>query len=138
MPADFICDASVLGAAFFRETGTPAARRFLEAGHLLVAPELLWIEMASLAAKKVWRNEATLDVGNRAIEAVSEFVSEAEPLRPLTKRALDLAASHQVSAYDAAYLALAEARGAPVATLDAKLAMKASAAGLDRLIFTLT
>lgn len=92
--------------------------------------------MASLAAKKVWRGEATLDVGNRAIEAISEFVSEAESMRSLAQRALQLAANHRFSAYDATYLALAETRGVPVATLDGKLAVMASAAGLDRLVFT--
>lgn len=135
-PADFVADASLLGAAFFQEAGTPVAQRFLERSPLLVAPDLLWIEMASLAAKKVWRGEATLEVGNRAIEAISEFVSEAESMRPLARRAFQLAAAHRFSVYDAAYLALAETRKVPVATLDGKFAAMAAAAGLDRLIFT--
>ncbi len=138
MPASFVADASLLGAAFFQETATPVARRFLESGPLLIAPDLLWTEMASLAAKKVWRGEATLEVGTRAIEAISEFVTEAESIRPLARRALGLAAAHQISAYDATYLALAEARDIPLATLDGKFAAKAAAAGLGRLIFTPT
>ena len=135
MPADFVVDASLMGAAFFQEVGTPVARRFLERGPLLVAPELLWSDMAGLAAKRVARGEATLAVGQRAIEALSEFVGEAASLRPLARHALTLAATHGFSTHDAVYLALAESRGFAVATLDGALAAKATAAGLDRLIF---
>lgn len=135
MPADFVVDASLLGAAFFREGATPVARRFLETGPSLVAPELLWTEIANLAARKISRGEATLEVGKRAIEAISQFVGTAEPLRPLAQRAFVLAATHRFSADDGAYLALAEARGIPIATMDRKFALRAADAGLDRLVF---
>jgi len=44
-------------------------------------------------------------------------------------RVLDLATAHQLSAYDAAHLALALERGLPLATLDRKLAAATRARG---------
>ncbi len=135
MPAEYVVDASLMGAAFFQEAATPVARRFLERGPLLVAPDALWTQMASLAAKRMARGEATLEVAERAIDALSEFVGESASIRPLARPALVLAATHGFSARDAIYLALAERVGIPLATLDSRLVGQATAAGFERLIF---
>jgi predicted nucleic acid-binding protein len=51
-----------------------------------------------------------------------------EPVAP--RRLFELGERHGISAYDAAYLELAERRGVPLATRDARLARAAHAAGL--------
>lgn len=134
MPAEDVVDASVLGAAFFNETASAAARAWLIDGPRLVAPDLIHMEIASIAAKKVWRGEATIEGGVRSLDAIRDFVAETVPMSDLARQAFGLAAEHRLSAYDAAYLALAEARGARLVTLDSRLADRASQVGLGHLI----
>jgi predicted nucleic acid-binding protein len=130
MPTELVVDASILGAAFFQEAGTARATRFLESATTLIAPELLWNEIASLSAKKVWRGEANAEAGARAIRAIPEFVVEFVGGEDLATAAFQLAVDHHLSAYDATYLALALARECVAITLDEKFVAKATAAGL--------
>lgn len=134
MPGERIVDASLLGAALFEEAKSSVARRFLAGDHELLAPSLLPLEIASLAAKKVWRGEADVDVGARAVEEALALVPETVAIETLAARAFELAASHRFSAYDASYLALAESREGVVMTLDAKLARRATDVGLGHLV----
>lgn len=127
----WVADASVLAAlAFGEEAGAGAARAFVSEAAELIAPDLLRIELASVAAKKVWRGEASEEVALAAIDAAQSLLVEVAPTGPLTARAFSLAARHRFSVYDAIYLALAEARDARVATLDQKLAKRAEDNGL--------
>ena len=137
MPAEWVIDASVIGAAFFEEDGTAVARRFLMQEDHFVAPDLLAIELASIAAKKVWRGLTTVDVGEKALADLSAFVAETTCVASVVHRAFVLAANHRFSAYDAIYLALAEARQIKVATLDAKLVRRAEQEGLAHLVHAL-
>ena len=132
--ADAVIDASVLGAALFTEKASAQARRFLAQDRRLIAPDLLHAEMASLAAKKIWRGEASETVGQAALRALSDFVEDFAPCRPLAARALTLAAGREVSAYDGVYLALSERTGLPLITLDEKLLRKAGAAGFQGVV----
>jgi len=131
-----VIDASVLGAVFFQEEESEVARRFLAVDRHLAAPDLLFVEMAGLAAKKVRRKVATAEVGRRALTAIGEFVVDVRPASGLAGRAFELAAEHGVSAYDGLYLALAVALRVRVVTLDGKLVRSAEAAGLGRLVST--
>lgn len=132
--AEEVVDASVIGAAFFNEAASDSARAWLINAPRLVAPDLLYAEIASIAAKKVWRGEASMEAGARSIEAIDDFVAEAVPLGELAGRAFDLASQHRCSAYDGAYLALAERRDTRLVTLDRKLIDRATQAGLGHLL----
>jgi predicted nucleic acid-binding protein len=131
--AEAVIDASVLAAAFFNETRSEEARNWLRQGPRLVAPDLLRIEIASIAAKKIWKAEASQEAGSRALLAIDDFVDRLEPARTLIIRALHLAAEHRFSAYDATYLALAESEGITVVTFDEKLIARAAEAGMSKL-----
>lgn len=133
-PARLVIDASVLGAAFFNEAGSDRARAFLKAAPPLIAPDLLTLEIASIAAKKVWRQEASVEVGRKAVAMIGDFVERLISADSLAGRAYSLAAQHRFSAYDAAYLALAENEACQLVTLDDKLVQRAVAAGLGALI----
>lgn len=95
-----------------------AARRRL-AGEGVAAPEIIDLEVAS-----VWRRAVRaghLDQ-RRAVQAVADLV--ALPLvrashRPLISRVWELGVN--LTPYDAAYVALAEALDAPLLTADARL-----------------
>lgn len=115
-----VIDASVLAVALGDDgpDGNHARERLVH--ETLVAPELIDLEVVS-----VWRR---LVVGKkmaarRAGDAVSDLADL--PLRrsshqPLLGRIWEL--RHAVTAYDAAYIALAEALGIPMITADARLA----------------
>ena len=103
--AEEVVDASVIGAAFFNEAASASARAWLISAPRLIAPDLVYAEIASIAAKKVWRGEASTEAGARAIDAI-----------------------------DATYLALAERRETRLVTLDRKLADRARQAGVDHLL----
>lgn len=137
MPAEWVIDASVMGAAFFEEDGTAVARRFLTQEDHFVAPDLLAIELASIAAKKVWLGLTTVDVGEKALADLSELVTETTCVASMAPRAFVLVANHRFSAYDASYLALAEARQIKVATLDGKLVRRAGQEGFAHLVHAL-
>jgi predicted nucleic acid-binding protein len=137
MAVERVLDASVLGAALFLEIHSPLAHQALTGDTSFIAPDLIFAEMASLAAKKVWRGEEEQGSAAEALSKVSALLSEIVPMASLTPRAFELAASIHVSAYDAIYLALAEARGIKVVTADARLARSASTAGLGDLIESL-
>lgn len=137
MRAEWVIDASVIGAAFFEEDGTAVARAFLTQDDHFVAPDLLTIELASIAAKKVWRGLTTVAVGEKALADLSELVTETTCVAFVAHRAFLLAAQHRFSAYDASYLALAETRQIKVATLDGKLVRRAEQAGFAHLVHAL-
>ena len=119
---EIVLDASVAAKLFFDEAGSDAARRILKAGAPLLAPELLFIEMASLAVKRVRRGLSTREEAAAAVKAVRTLIDETAPMADLSDAAFDLAARHGVSAYDGAYLALAVLRDAVMLTADVRFA----------------
>lgn len=133
MRGERVVDASVIAAALFAEEFTNEARRFLLDTPRLVAPDHLHAEIASVAAKKVWRGETTEEIGGRACAALDSIVATVSS-PALVARAFVLAARHRFSAYDSLYLALAETRGVPLYTFDNALARRAIGIGLSDLI----
>jgi predicted nucleic acid-binding protein len=134
MADEWVVDASVAAKLYFTEDHSDLARAVLRVADHLIAPELLFIEMASLAAKQARRGLAPSAAAANAVNSVVDLIDEAAPLSGLAPRAFALAEAHGFSAYDATYLALAEARGLRVITADDKLARKAAETGLSHLV----
>ncbi len=133
MRADFVIDASTLGASFFREAHSKEAHAFLDLGAKLAAPSLLTAELTSIASKKVWRGDAEVSIARAALKSIATMVQDVAPCEPLAEEALELATAHRFSAYDAFYLALARRSGVPLVTLDGRLIARAQRAGLGAL-----
>lgn len=129
-----VIDASVVGSAFFEEADTAMARSFLAQDNDLIAPSLLVLEIASIAAKKVWKGLATSEVTEKAVSTVRTLVKLEELTDELIATAFRLARDERYSVYDATYLALAMREEADVVTLDAKLVARAQAAGHQRFV----
>jgi predicted nucleic acid-binding protein len=114
-----VTDASVISAALFGETNSDEAVALLR-GRTLHAPHLLDHEIGSVALKKLRREgvawTAVADVlrtyGQLAIE---RHAVDAETVVAVAQR-------YKLTAYDAAYLVVAEQLTAPLATLDESLA----------------
>jgi len=99
-----------------------AAGEALAANADLVAPALVAWEIANVVHVK---RPAAFgpDVASRhaLVEALLEGVEQVPPDAALLAACAQLAAGHRLSAYDAAYLALAAAEDAPLVTEDARL-----------------
>ena len=113
-----VVDASAVAAVLFDEP--ESAPVVASVGDTLLAPTLLYYEIASVCTTKLLREPARARlILSRYRLLASLNIELAEPdwgTLPL------LARQWALSAYDAAYLQLALARRAPLVTLDARLA----------------
>jgi predicted nucleic acid-binding protein len=96
------------------------AERFFAEGETLHAPHLLDVEVAQVLRRYALAGTFGADRGAEALEDLADFPIARYPHQPFLSRIWEL--RHNVTAYDAAYLALAEALAAPLVTRDAKLA----------------
>ncbi|HYN70343.1 MAG TPA: type II toxin-antitoxin system VapC family toxin [Candidatus Eisenbacteria bacterium] len=126
-----VVDASIAIAIARREPAATAARSLLRvrAGGRLLVPDHFWIELTNVLVR---RYSATAEETVEALRELDEVGFESVRIdRPLLLAGIDLQQRHGLSAYDAIYLALAEAEDAQLLTLDARLA---NAAG-DRAVW---
>lgn len=116
-----VVDASALLEVLLR---TPAAKaveaRLFEPGLTLHAPHLLDVEVAQVIRRFAARGDIDDTRGRAALADMADFPLHRYPHDMLLPRIWDLRAN--VTAYDAAYIALAEALGAPLLTRDQRLA----------------
>ena len=119
-----VVDCSVIVAALFEEADAQRATRALHE-HALHAPTLLPFEFANVARSKS-RAGAPAEPTAQALLAFASLRIELHPVGAGELHALALA--HTLTAYDAAYLALAMALHAPLLTFDQRLADAATRA----------
>lgn len=115
-----VADCSAVAQAILR--GESAADSGLLESDLH-APELLDFELLSVVRRNWQLQKLSEDAADIAIAAFFELAIVRHPLRPLADRVWSL--RHNVSAYDASYVALAEALDAPLLTSDMRLARAA-------------
>jgi predicted nucleic acid-binding protein len=138
MADEIVLDASVAAKCYFEEPGSDAARQLVMSGVRLIAPDLIFAELASVAAKQVRRGGADHRAAGRAVADLGRMLDETIALATLAEAAFALAATHGFSAYDGTYLALAQARRRPVVTADARFARRAAEAGLSHVKLLMT
>ena len=98
--------------------GTEVRRRIV--GHELHVPYLVEIEVAEALRNAVRRARLSPDRGRDALDDLAELPIVPYPLGALRERVWELGTN--VTAYDAVYVALAEALDAPLVTCDGRLA----------------
>jgi len=96
------------------------AERFFVPDETLHAPHLLDVEVAQVLRRYTRTGELDADRGLQALEDLVDFPLTRYPHDLFLLRIWEL--RHNVTAYDAAYIALVEALGAPLMTRDAALA----------------
>jgi predicted nucleic acid-binding protein len=131
-----VIDASVTMCWFFDDQASPAADRVLDllrTDHAVV-PSLWNLEVANVLLVAERRRRATEAQVARFADLLTQLQIhvDSSPLR--LGAHVDVGRRHGLSAYDAAYLALAERLGLPVATLHDKLAVACRSAGVPLLI----
>lgn len=114
-----VADATVIAAVVFGE-GEQAQAVALLHGRALAAPHLIDYELTSVGLKKLRRERCPSAAVVSALETFAALPIERHPVDP--PAVLALAERYALTAYDAAYLWLAEKMEAPLATFDTKLA----------------
>ena len=124
MPDEWVVDASVAAKLFLTETGSEEARAFFSAEGVLIAPDLILVELASIAAKQVRSGAIDAAAGQSMLRRAPALFDRLFAEGPLLPRAYALASAHPISVYDGLYIALSEMRGATLVTADLKLVDK--------------
>jgi predicted nucleic acid-binding protein len=116
-----VVDASALLEALLRTPERAAVeRRMFNSGESLHAPHLLDVEVAHVIRRYAATGELDAERGREALADLADFPLRRYPHDFLLPRIWEL--RNNLTAYDAVYIALAEALGAPLLTRDRRLA----------------
>lgn len=116
-----VVDASaVIEVLLNTPAGIQIAERLFNLDETLHTPHLLDVEVAQVLRRYTRTGELEAARGLQALEDLVDFPLTRYPHDLFLLRIWEL--RHNVTAYDAAYIALAEALGAPLLTRDAALA----------------
>lgn len=116
-----VIDASaMLEVLLGTETGARVEDRLLSRGESVHAPHLLDVEVAQVLRRYAAAGELSAERGLEALTDLADFPVHRYSHDILLPRIWEL--RHNLTAYDAAYLALAETLPAPLLTCDARLA----------------
>ena len=119
-----VVDASAILEALLRTPAAKAVEKWLfDPRQTLHAPHLLDIEVAQVIRRYSANKEIDSDRGRAALADLADLPLHRYPHDFLLPRIWDL--RNNLTAYDAAYVALAEALDAPLLTRDRRLAAAA-------------
>lgn len=125
-----VVDASVvIEVLLMTRDGYRLGTRLLERERDLCAPELLDVEVSQILRRYHRLGDLDPERGAAMIDDLVDFPIERYPHRPLLTRVWELRAN--LTAYDAAYVALAEALDAPLLTRDSRLARAAKGGRIE-------
>lgn len=125
-----VLDASVALKLLLPEADSAAALRLLDNPIVLVAPDILPVELAAAIAKYHRRRLITLDEARASAAAAGRVVTDLHPSRDLLAPAFELSLLLRHGVYDCLYLVLARRLSAPLLTADRRMHGKAERAGL--------
>jgi predicted nucleic acid-binding protein len=127
-----VVDASVAMAWCFDDESTDQTDEVLERGVAsgMAVPAVWPLEVANVVLGARRRGRLTEAQASRFLGLLAQLPIEVELPATGIADLVALGMLHNLSSYDAAYLALAETRGAPLATLDQALAAAARDAGV--------
>ncbi|MEE6280593.1 type II toxin-antitoxin system VapC family toxin [Georgenia sunbinii] len=131
----FVVDTSVTMAWCFQDEATSSTEELLdrlreEEAHV---PELWRLEVTNVLLVAERRGRIREAQSRRFVDLLERLPIRVAPSAGSLTEVLDLGRRHRLSAYDAAYLELAERLGTPLATLDGRLVDACRTAGVVRL-----
>lgn len=138
--ADWVVDASV-GIKLFIDgplsnNAHQLFQRLVERpSPVYYVPDLFYIECTNILWKYVRFQGMAPDVATGFIRSLDQLILERVPTPALMEDALTLSIEHEISAYDACYVALAQRLNISLITADNKLASKLN--HLDKTIYSL-
>ena len=135
MSSGAVVDCSVAMTVVFRDEATAATRKFFRtfANKPLLVPGIWHYEVANVLALSYRHGRIDRSQLLKSLKDLDtlQFEADETPPRELLADIIDLCRHHSLTAYDAAYLAVAMRRQLPLATLDKKLAMAAIDMGVE-------
>jgi predicted nucleic acid-binding protein len=112
-----VVDASVMVSALADDSDEGVrVRRRLDAEGIVCAPEIIDLEVANAWRRALRAGRLAEDRCQRALDDLTKIRMTRLPHRPLLSRIWEL--RHNLTPYDAAYVALAEALDATLLTVD--------------------
>lgn len=114
-----VVDASVVATALLDDQADGTTARARLRGTRPTAPELLDLEVLSVIRRLVGAGRVTPTRARQAVDDLEDLPVQRAPHRPLIHRCWEL--QENLTPYDAAYVALAEAIGTTLLTADARL-----------------
>ena len=120
----FVLDASLGVKWFVPEVHSVSARKWLDAPHDYIAPDLIFPEAGNAIWKKVRRGELSPEDAQSLVNDLSTIGVETVSMRVLVSDAHALAVRTGVTVYDATYLTLAVRLETQVITGDDRFARK--------------
>lgn len=132
----FVLDCSVTMAWFFEDEATKYTQALLDAladEEMAVVPSLWLLEVTNILLVGERRGRNTIEQSRDFWETLQALPIEIEgySLEQCSGSIYDLARTHNLSAYDASYLDLAQRRSLPLATLDKHLMVAVKACGVS-------
>jgi predicted nucleic acid-binding protein len=127
-----VVDASVAVKWFLPEPDSAAAMALLDGAHVLIAPDLIWSEVANIIWKHHRRRELDRD---RAFSTLKSFLAVPLKIRnssALLADALALAIQTDRTAYDCLYVALAVREECVLVSADERLVNALTQVGLGK------
>jgi predicted nucleic acid-binding protein len=116
----FVLDASAVVELILQTpVGVALRRRLFTPWNVLYAPEFLDLEVTDVLRRRAAYGDLLPERARVAFEDLLNFPLERFPHASLMRRVWELRGN--ISAYDAAYVALAEGLGAPLLTRDSRL-----------------
>jgi predicted nucleic acid-binding protein len=115
-----VLDASAAVAALIDDEGGATARLHMAAATQRHAPHVLDLEVANALRKLALRARISGELASAALAHFRRIDITRYPHEPLLDRIWEL--RHQVTPYDAVYIALAETLDVPLVTFDGRLA----------------
>ena len=135
-PLECVVDASIGIKLFLAEPLSDEAHALF--AHLAVdpparlhVPDLFYIECADILSKVVRRLGLASEDALLYVEQLGQLALRSRPTAVLAADALDIALAYDISAYDAAYVALSARLGVPLFTADERLAQTLAATPFD-------
>ena len=129
----FVVDASVTMAWCFEDEARPATEDLLD--RLIhdeaIVPALWTLEVANVLLMAERQDRMTEAQATRFVQLLGQLPIRTESAPVDVSALLALGRRHNLTAYDATYLALAQRLGVALATLDEGLVRAARSAGVD-------
>jgi predicted nucleic acid-binding protein len=127
MMTTLVIDASVAAQWLVPDNNTAEALLVLQHVPSLVAPELLYAEVANTLWKRVQRRELNQAEGEALLATLLTVPVETYPSALLLPSAWEIATTAGITAYDGLYVALAHQLRTPLVTADKRLYAQAPA-----------
>ena len=115
---NLVIDASVACKWFFEENLSSEARALAESDATFSAPDMILVECANAAWRRVRSKAVPEEQAQAFIKALPRWFESLVPSRPLNQAAFEMACVLEHPVYDCQYLALAEDQETRLITAD--------------------